>query len=240
MIVIPAIDIINGKAVRLYKGSYDKVQIVGENILDIAKEFEAQGAEFIHVVDLDGAKVGSLINKEVVIEIAQKTNVPIEIGGGIRKYEDISFLLKNGVSRVILGTAAIEDKELLKRVSKEFKERIAVGIDCKDGYLYGSGWLKKSKVHYRDFVKEMELMEIQNIIVTDINKDGTLLGSNIELIKDIKKLTDINITASGGIKDINDIKELKKINIYGAITGKAIYNGSLNLKKAIEVCRECR
>lgn len=238
MIIIPAIDIIDNKPVRLFQGDYDKKEIVGEDILEVAKSFEAAGAEYVHLVDLDGAKAGSMINKDVIVEVANSLKIPVEVGGGIRTYEDVKFYINNGVSRVILGTAAIEDLDFVKRLVEEFKEKIAVGIDCKEGYLCGRGWLETTKLHYLDFAKTMEQIGIDNIIVTDISKDGTLQGTNIDMIVELKKSVNIKLTASGGVKDITDIEKLNNLGIYGVIAGKAIYSGSLSLKDAIEECKK--
>ena len=249
MIIIPAIDIIDGKPVRLYQGDYDKKEIVGKDILEIAKSFEETGAEYIHLVDLDGAKVGKLVNKEIIIKVAKEINVPVEVGGGIRTYEDIKYLIDNGVSRVILGTVAMEDSEFVKTVVNEFGEKIAVGVDCKNEYLCGRGWLQESRIHYISFSKKMEDLGIikgtrillnlgvKNIILTDISKDGTLKGTNIDMLKKLSENVKINLTASGGVAGSDDIKELKKLNIYGVIVGKAIYSGYINLKEAIDLCK---
>lgn len=238
MIIIPAIDIIDNKPVRLFQGDYDKKEIVGEDILEVAKSFEEAGAEYVHLVDLDGAKAGSMINKDVIVEVANSLKIPVEVGGGIRTYEDVKYYIDNGISRVILGTAAIEDLDFVKRLVAEFKEKIAVGIDCKDGYLCGRGWLETTKLHYLDFAKIMEQIGIDNIIVTDISKDGTLQGTNIDMIVELKKSVNIKLTASGGVKDITDIEKLNELGIYGVIAGKAIYSGSLSLKDAIEECKK--
>ena len=237
MIILPAIDIIDKKPVRLYQGDYSKKEIVAEDIMETAKKFKALGAEYLHLVDLDGAKEGKLINSDIAIKISKELNINVELGGGIRTYEDIKYLIDNGISRVILGTTAIEDKELLIKAVKDFKEKIAVGIDCKDGFAYGRGWLEESKLHYIDFAKELESIGVKNIIVTDISKDGTLEGTNLEILKKLKEVVNIDITASGGIKDISDIKELKKLNVYGAITGKAIYANTLSLEEAIKISK---
>ena len=156
------------------------------------------------------------------------------------KQEEVEYLIENGVSKVILGTSAIENQELLIKAVKKFREKIAIGIDCKRGYLCVNGWLKESKIYYTDFIKKLEELGIENIIVTDINRDGTMEGTNLQLIEDIKNITSMKVTASGGIKDIKDIEALKNIDIYAAITGKAVYNGSLNLKEAITICKESR
>lgn len=237
MIILPAIDIIDGKPVRLYQGDYDKKEIVADDIFKTAKSFEDMGAEYIHLVDLDGAKSGSSANHELVIKIAQMLNIPVELGGGIRSFETIKYLLDNGVSRVILGTTAMEDEELLKKAIAAYGEKIAVGIDCKEGKVYGRGWLEGSNLDYIDFAKKMESLGVKNIIVTDISKDGTLEGPNVEMLKKLKETVNIDITASGGIRDIQNIRDLNEIGLYGAITGKAIYAKTLSLEEAIETVK---
>lgn len=237
MIIIPAIDIIDGKPVRLYQGDYNKKEIVAEDILETAKKFESLGAEYIHLVDLDGAKKGELVNGEVIIKVANSVNVPVEVGGGIRTFETIKYLIDNGVSRVILGTSAMEDEELVKKAIAAYKDKIAVGIDCKDGYACGRGWLEKSSLYYIDFAKKLKELGVETVIVTDISKDGTLEGPNVEMLKKLKDEVDINITASGGIRDIKNIKDLNDMDIYGAITGKAIYAETLSLEDAIKLSK---
>ncbi|NRY62328.1 1-(5-phosphoribosyl)-5-[(5-phosphoribosylamino)methylideneamino]imidazole-4-carboxamide isomerase [Clostridium beijerinckii] len=240
MIILPAIDIIDGKPVRLYQGDYNKKEIVADDVFETAKSFQDIGAEYIHLVDLDGAKNGSNQNHELVIKIAKELNIPVELGGGIRSFETIKYLLDNGVARVILGTIAMEDEELLKKAISIYGSKIAVGIDCKDGKVYGRGWLAASELDYIEFAEKMENIGVKNIIVTDISKDGTLEGPNVEMLKKLKETVSIDITASGGIKDIENIKELKDIGLYGAITGKAIYARTLSLEKAIEISKEGR
>jgi len=238
MIILPAIDIIDGKPVRLYQGDYDKKEIVAEDVFETAKSFEDMGAEYVHLVDLDGAKDGSNKNHELVIKVANMLKIPVELGGGIRSFETIKYLLDNGVSRVILGTIAMEDEDLLKKAVETYGEKIAVGIDCKDGKVYGRGWLAGSDLDYIDFAKKMETVGVKNIIVTDISKDGTLEGPNVEMLKKLKETVNIDITASGGIRDIENIKDLMEIDLYGAITGKAIYANTLSLKEAIEISKK--
>ncbi|CAI3688452.1 1-(5-phosphoribosyl)-5-((5-phosphoribosylamino)methylideneamino) imidazole-4-carboxamide isomerase [Clostridium neonatale] len=240
MIILPAIDIIDGKPVRLYQGDYNKKEIVADDIFETAKSFERVGAEYIHLVDLDGAKSGGNENHELVIRIAKELNIPVELGGGIRSLDTIKHLLENGVSRVILGTIAIEDENLLKTAVDTYGEKIAVGIDCKDGKVYGRGWLEGSNLDYLDFAKKMENIGVKNIIVTDISKDGTLQGANVEMLKKLKSTVDIDITASGGVRDLDNIKELMEIDLYGAITGKAIYAETLSLEEAIRISKENR
>lgn len=235
MIILPAIDIIDGKPVRLYQGDYEKKEIVANDIFETAKSFEDMGAEYLHLVDLDGAKSGSNQNHDLVIKIANMLKIPVELGGGIRSFETIKYLIDNGVARIILGTIAIEEEELLKKAIKAYGEKIAVGIDCKDGKVYGRGWLASSNLDYIDFAKKMENIGVQNIIVTDISKDGTLEGPNVDMLKTLKETINIDITASGGIRDIVNIKDLMELDLYGAITGKAIYAETLSLEEAISV-----
>lgn len=237
MIVIPAIDIIDNKPVRLYQGDYRKKEVVGEDVLEIARNFEKCGAEYIHIVDLDGAKSGSLVNKDIIIKVAKEVNIPVEVGGGIRTSEDIKYLIENGVGRVILGTAAIENSDFVKSSVDKYGEKIAIGVDCKNGYLCGRGWLEESKLHYIEFSKEMESLGVKNIILTDISKDGTLQGTNVDMLKELSSTVNVNLTASGGVAGLDDIKKLKELNIYGVIVGKAIYSGFINLKEAINICK---
>lgn len=240
MIILPAIDIRGGKAVRLYKGDYDKEEVVDSDVVKRAKEFETLGAEYIHIVDLDGAKVGKTVNKELIFEVIKNVNVPIEIGGGIRNFETVKEYVENGVERVILGTAAISNKELLEKSLEAYGEKIAVGIDAKNNMVCGSGWLETSDREYIEFGKELYAMGVRTFIVTDISKDGTLNGVNLEMLKKFKEEVTSNVIASGGIRDIQDINALIKMNIYGAITGKAIYSGKLDLKEAIEASKKGR
>ncbi len=238
MIILPAIDIIDGKPVRLYQGDYSKKETVGEDILAVAKNFEALGAKYLHMVDLDGAKEGKKCNQAIICEVAKNLNIPVEVGGGIRSMEDVSFYLDHGVSRVILGSAAIEDESFLKAALEKYQDKIAVGIDCKNGFICTRGWLETSQRHYIEFSKHMEALGVQTIIVTDIAKDGTMMGPNVEMLETLSKEVNIDIVASGGIKDISHIKALKDLNLYGAITGKAMYAKTLSLEEALALCEE--
>lgn len=235
MIILPAIDIINQKPVRLYQGDYDKVEVVGQSILEIALTFEKNGAKYLHMVDLDGAKEGKRINQSIICEVARALSIPVEVGGGIRTLEDIAFYLEHGVSRVILGTSAIENEALLKEALSIYKDKIAVGLDCKDGYVCTRGWLTTSAIEYLDFAKKLESMGVKTIIFTDISKDGTLAGPNLEMLTQLRNAVSIDIIASGGIKDIQHIRELKAIDVDGVITGKAMYVGTLPLEEAIRI-----
>ena len=237
MKVIPAIDIIGGKAVRLFQGDYNKTDFIGQDVLELAKSFVDSGADLIHLVDLEGAKAGKLVNKDTILEVVKTLKIDIEVGGGIRNYDDIKALIDGGVVRVILGTVAIENRDLLEKVVKDFGNKIAVAVDFKDGYICTKGWIDKSDVHYMDLIKDMEAIGVSNIIVTDISKDGTLAGSNVGIIKDVSEATKIDVTASGGVKDINDIIALKALDVYGCIVGKAIYSKTIDIKEAINLCK---
>ena len=238
MIILPAIDIIDRKPVRLYQGDYAQKEIVGSSVMELAKNFEQSGAEYVHLVDLDGAKEGKRVNHEIILETAHALDVPVEVGGGIRTMAQIESYLENGIDRVILGTSAMEDPQLLQDALRRYGERIAVGIDCRDGLVYGRGWLEASELHYITFAKQLEEMGVQTVIVTDISKDGTLSGPNTDMLAALKEQSGMRIIASGGIRSIEDIAALKQLGLYGAITGKAMYHGTLDLKAAISLCRE--
>ena len=237
MIVLPAIDIMDGKPVRLFQGRFDEKTVVAESVKDTAQRFDALGADFLHVVDLDGARFGSRRSFDTIIDAIQAVKMPVEVGGGIRTMEDIERYLEGGAARVILGTAAIEHPELVKEAVSRYGEKIAVGIDCKDGLAAGSGWLSVSRITYLELAKSMEEIGVRTVIVTDISKDGTLNGPNTEMLKQLQKETSLQLVASGGIRDLSHIRELAALGIYGAITGKAIYTGTLDLSEAIAVCR---
>ena len=234
MKIIPAIDIIDNKPVRLYQGDYGKKTIVGESVIEIAKQFEAEGASYLHVVDLDGAKKGTTINNKLIIEVAKTTKLKVDVGGGIRNMDTIDYYLNNGIDKITLGTSAIKDKQLLVNAIEKYGDRIIVGVDCKDGFLCISGWTNSENVYYLDFVKELINLNVKTIIFTDISKDGTLAGPNYEMLKTLRDIYPYEIIASGGIKDLSHIEKLIEMNIDGAITGKAMYEKTLSLKQAIE------
>ena len=236
MIILPAVDIMGGRPVRLYKGEFSTASQVAEDALETAVRFERDGAEWIHMVDLDGSLKKERVNAEIFINVAKNTSLKVELGGGIRSLEDVEFFIKSGIARVILGSAALKDPHLVKDAVARFGDRIAVGIDAKNGYAAAEGWTETSNVYFTDLAKQMESMGVKTIIFTDISKDGTLSGPNIAQLKEINNAVSCNIIASGGINDINDIKELKQEQMYGAICGKSIYSGSLSLKEALEVC----
>lgn len=233
MKIFPAIDLKNGKCVRLFQGEFKSSKVVGEDPLQTALNFANQGAEYLHMVDLDGALNGSIKNFNSINKIINKLKIPIQLGGGIRNLDTIEMLLKKGMGRVILGTSALNNPPLVKEAVKEFGEKIAIGIDARDGFVAVEGWQKSSKIEYIDFAKQMENLGIKTIIFTDISRDGTLTGPNFEATGKINDEVTCNIIASGGMKCIEDIKKLKKMNIYGVIIGKALYSGNISLEEAI-------
>lgn len=238
MVIFPAMDIRDGKCVRLYQGKFSTSHVVGEDPISTAQGFEKQGAEFLHIVDLDGALSGNTHNKDIILKVINEMKIPVQLGGGIRNLDSIENLFNSGLTRAILGTAALNDPELVKEAVKRFGDRIAVGIDAIDGYVAVEGWVKVSKTDYMDFSAIMESIGIKTIIFTDISRDGTLNGPNFDAVDALNRHVSCSIIASGGIKSIEDITALKKIGIYGAIVGKAIYSGSISLSTAIRQGRE--
>ena len=234
MIIFPAIDLYEKKAVRLYKGDYQKMTVYSENPIEIARDFENQGCKYIHIVDLEGAKDGTTPNLNIVKQIANETSLFTEIGGGIRSMETVDKYLQNGVDRVILGTAAVNDPDFLKEAVTKYGEKIAVGVDVKDGFVAIKGWLETSQYSCFEFCEKMQGLGVKTIICTDISKDGAMQGTNRELYKELSEKFSINITASGGVSTIDDIVALRKLDLYGAIIGKAYYIGAINLKEALE------
>ncbi len=237
MIILPAVDIMGGKPVRLYKGDFSTAGQVAENALDTAKEFENAGAEWIHMVDLDGSLQKKRVNTDIFLSVAENTSLKVELGGGIRTMQDIEFYLSGGISRVILGSVALKDPQLVKEAAGEFGNKIAVGIDAKNGYAAAEGWTQTSDIYFTELAKKMEQFGVETIIFTDISKDGTLSGPNLAQLEEIDHAVSCNIIASGGITNIEDIKALKSLSLYGAICGKSIYSGTLDLKEALEVCK---
>lgn len=237
MIIFPAIDIIAGKPVRLFKGDFATAEQVADDALETALSFEKDGAEWIHMVDLDGSLKKERVNSETFIRVANETSLKVELGGGIRTMQDVDFYANKGISRIVLGSVAVKNPELVKESVKEFGDLIAVGIDAKNGYVATEGWTESSNIYFTELAKRMEDFGVKTIIYTDISKDGTLSGPNVEQFVEINNAVSCNITASGGVTNIDDIIALKNENLYGAICGKSIYNGTLKLKEAIEVCK---
>ena len=232
MRIFPAIDLFDGKAVRLFKGNYNEMTVYSENPLKVAKQFESEGMEYIHLVDLEGAKDGTTPNLEIVKSIACNTSLFTEIGGGIRNIETVKRYIDSGVDRVILGTAAVNDQEFLKDAINTYGEKIAVGVDIKDGKVAIKGWLEVSEYDCFDFCKKMQDIGVKYLICTDISKDGAMNGTNRELYKQLSSKFSINITASGGVSTLDDINALRELDLYGAIIGKAYYIGAIDLKEA--------
>lgn len=237
MIILPAIDLLGRKAVRLLKGDYSQVTVYSDSPLEVAEKFKSLGATHIHMVDLDGAKYGTAPNMDIVAEVAEKTGLFIEIGGGIRSMETVKKYIDAGISRVILGTAAICDEDFLKEAVKAYGEKIAVGADVKDGKIAVKGWLEQSDVTLDEFFLKMQDLGVKNIICTDISRDGAMRGTNLELYRELSAKYSLDITASGGVSSIEDVKRLREMNLYGAIIGKAYYTGAVDLEEAIEVAR---
>lgn len=237
MIILPAIDIKEGNCVRLVKGDFATAHKVAESYMETAKEFEKAGASWIHMVDLDGAKAGKPINAEIYLDVAKNTGLKVELGGGIRSLDAVEYYVSNGISRVILGSVALKNPQMVIDAVEEYGEKIAVGIDAKNGTVASEGWLESSGVDYISLSLEMIRVGVKNIIFTDISKDGTLSGVNIDQLSALKAAAGdkCGITASGGVHDINDIKACKKMGLYGAICGKSIYSGTLDLREAIEI-----
>ena len=237
MKIFPAIDLYSGKAVRLFKGDYSKMTVYSENPLEVARDFEQKGAEFIHLVDLEGAKDGTTPNFETVKSIAENTRLFTEIGGGIRSMETVEKYLGAGVDRVIPGTAAVENQDFLKAAVNKYGEKIAVGVDIKDGFVAVKGWTEASSYSCFDFCEKMRETGVKTLICTDISKDGAMQGTNRELYRELAEKFDIDIVASGGVSTLDDIRALKKLGLYGAIIGKAYYIGAIDLKEALEAAK---
>ena len=238
MIIFPAIDLINGKAVRLYKGDYEKMTVYNDNPVQVALDFKRAGAQAIHIVDLEGAKNGGNPNYSSVIEIKRATPLFCEIGGGIRDIKTVDKYIKAGIDRVILGTAALTDEAFLKEAVEKYGDKIAVGIDIRDGLVAIKGWTETTEYNVFDFTEKMCIMGVKTIICTDISKDGAMGGTNIALYEKLNNRFDVNITASGGISTLEDVKNLADLHIHGAIIGKAYYTGAISLTKAIEVAND--
>ena len=234
MIIFPAIDLYDKKAVRLFKGDYQNMTVYSENPIEIARDFEECGATHIHMVDLEGAKDGTTPNIDIVKQVANETNLFVEIGGGIRDMATVEKYLSAGVDRVILGTAAVTNADFLKEAVTRYGDKIAVGADVKDGFIAIKGWIEKSEITLEDFLSNMQSIGVSYIICTDISKDGAMRGTNLELYQSLSQKYSMNITASGGVSTLDDVKKLREMNLYGAIIGKAYYIGAINLKDALE------
>lgn len=236
MIILPAIDIKDGECVRLVKGDYATAHKVAENAIDTAKTFQSAGTQWLHMVDLNGAKASEPINAQLVFSVLNACQLKVEIGGGIRSLATIAYYIENGIHRVILGSAALKDPALVTEAVKKYGEKIAVGIDALDGKVAAQGWTETSSVNYIDMAKQMEQLGVKYIIFTDISRDGTLSGPNLNMLDQLNNAISCNVIASGGVSNLKDIANLQSMSLYGTICGKAIYTGDLDLKSAIKLC----
>ena len=237
MKIYPAIDLYEGKAVRLYKGDYAQMTVYNEDPAAVAADFKKKGATCIHMVDLEGAKAGTTPNLATICRVKEQTGLFCQVGGGIRNMETVSKYLDAGLDRVILGTAAVNDEAFLREAVSKYGDKIAVGADVKDGYIAIKGWLETSAVALEDFLQKMESIGVRNIICTDISKDGAMKGTNLALYKTLSEKFLLDITASGGVSSMEDIRQLRDMDLYGAIIGKAYYTGAIDLKEALEVAK---
>ena len=240
MLLYPAIDLYGGKAVRLYKGNYDEMTVYSEEPEKVARDFAKSGASCIHLVDLEGAKTGLTPNLPVILKIRESSGLFTEVGGGIRSMEAVEKYLEAGIDRVILGTAAVTDPEFLKKALSRYGERIAVGIDIRDGFVAIRGWTEKSAFEAYDFVGKMQELGVSTLIVTDISRDGAMMGTNTDLYRTLSERFRVNIIASGGVSDLSDVRALEESGLYGAIIGKAYYTGAIDLKEAVRIAGEQR
>ena len=233
MLIFPAIDLYDGKAVRLYKGDYAQMTVYSENPPEIAETFCQQGADCLHLVDLEGAKTGETPNLDTIKRIRAAAPLFIEVGGGVRSMAVVERYLEAGIDRVILGTAAVTDPVFLREAVETYREKIAVGVDIRDGKVAIKGWTEKSALDAFDFCRELQSLGVQTVICTDISRDGAMQGTNRALYGELSKTFSLNIIASGGVSSIDDIKALRALDLYGAIIGKAYYTGAIDLKEAL-------
>ena len=237
MKLYPAIDLYEGKAVRLFKGEYQQMTVYNENPLAVARDFQNAGATCIHLVDLEGAKFGTTSNLPVIERIVKATDLFVEVGGGIRNMETIDAYLGIGVNRVILGTAAVTDRTFLEAALAKYGEKIAVGVDLKDGFVAIKGWTEKSQWTAEAFFSDLEKLGVSTVICTDISRDGAMQGTNRQLYRELSQKYNIQLIASGGVSSLEDVQALNAMNLHGAIIGRAYYTGAIDLRKALEVCR---
>ena len=237
MLIFPAIDLYEGQAVRLYKGDYNQKTVYNDNPIEVAYEFQKSGAKQIHLVDLEGAKSGTTPNFDLICDIKSKTGLFCEVGGGIRNMDVIKKYVELGIDRVILGTAAVTEKGFVEEAVAEYGDKIAIGIDIKDGFVAIKGWQENSGINAMNFCEKMQKIGVCTMICTDISKDGAMQGTNRDLYKTLSEKFDMQIVASGGVSSIDDVKSLRQMDIYGAIIGKAYYTGAINLSEAIEVAK---
>ena len=238
MKIFPAIDIYNKKAVRLYKGDYAQMTVYAENPVSVALDFKNAGAKNIHVVDLEGARSGNTDNLLVIKNIVEESGLFVEVGGGIRSMDTVEKYIEAGADRVIIGTAAVTDPEFLSAAIAKYPDKIAVGVDIKDGMVAIKGWVEKSELGCFEFCEKLSEMGVETVICTDISKDGLLSGTNLGLYSELSQKFSMNITASGGVSSLDDVRKLAEMKLYGAILGKALYTGAIDLSAAISVAAE--
>lgn len=237
MLIFPAIDIKGGACVRLYKGDMASAEQVADSYLTTAKSFKAAGAEWIHMVDLDGACAGERKNAPIFTDVAARSGLKVEVGGGIRTLSDVEYYLSRGISRVVIGSAAVKNPPLVREACDLYGDKIAVGIDARGGLVATEGWVETGTVDYITLAKEMEQAGVRTVIFTDIDRDGMLSGPNLEQLHALNDAVSCQVVASGGIKDIDDIKAINDLGLYGAICGRSIYKGTLDLKAAIALAQ---
>lgn len=237
MIIFPAIDIMDGKPVRLLRGDFDTAEQVAEDVLTTAKQFARVGCTWVHMVDLDGSLQKKPVNTDPILQVVEHTPLKVEVGGGIRTMEDIAFYLDRGVDRVILGSVALKNPELVQQAVDAYGDKIAVGIDAKQGMVATEGWTEDSQMDFIDLAKAMEKMDVATIIYTDIGRDGTLSGPDVQGLDRLNKAVSCNVIASGGVTTITDILVMKDKRMYGTICGKCIYKKTLDLREAVGICK---
>ncbi|MBR7161838.1 MAG: 1-(5-phosphoribosyl)-5-[Clostridia bacterium] len=238
MNLFPAIDLYGGKAVRLYKGNYNEMTVYNDDPVAVAKDFAACGAKYIHLVDLEGAKTGETPNLDVISRIVSETDLFAEVGGGIRSMETIEKYIGAGISRVILGTAAVKNPSFLMAAVLKYGKAVAVGVDIRDGFVAINGWTENSALRYEDFMNKLVMLGVSTVIVTDISRDGAMKGTNRSLYAELaEKFPALNVIASGGVSSLDDVSALNEMDIYGAIIGKAYYTGAIDLKEALRIAK---
>ena len=237
MVILPAIDIKDGKCVRLVQGKYDSAYTVAESAADTAKAFEAMGATWLHMVDLDGAKEAVPVNTDMIFDVLKQCNLKVELGGGIRNMETIDYYMDHGISRIILGSAALNNPALVKEAVAKYGDKIAVGIDAIDGHVAAEGWTQTSTVNYIDLAKHMEDAGVKYIVFTDISRDGMMDGPNFTMLDKLNRSVSCKVIASGGVSSLTDIVVLTALKLHGAICGRALYTRDLSLRQAVDLCK---
>ncbi|EIF7875476.1 1-(5-phosphoribosyl)-5-[(5-phosphoribosylamino)methylideneamino]imidazole-4-carboxamide isomerase [Listeria monocytogenes] len=235
MQIFPAIDLKNGQCVRLFQGDFSKKTVVNEDPIAQAKAFATDGATYLHIVDLDGALEGRPINLEIIQKMKKAAKIPVQVGGGIRSMAQVDYYLESGIDRVIIGSAALTDPDFLRAAVQKYGTKIAAGIDAKNGFVATRGWLDVSQVSYLDLAKQMEKVGVETIIYTDISRDGTLTGPNLEQMANLKEHVKVSLIASGGVSSRADLEALAQLGLYGAIAGKALYNRQISMSDIVEV-----